>query len=60
MTQIEKRPGFDWTITYEDDDEVFEMAVFGAMSIDEAISDARSSFRPNDVPTILAAVRDKP
>lgn len=60
MVHIEKRPGFDWTITYENDERVFEMAVFGAMSIDEAISDARSSFDADDVPTILAAVRDKP
>jgi len=42
---VEKRPGWDWIVFYlaGDNDEAGDMDVFGAMSIEEAIADARAS-----------------
>jgi hypothetical protein len=58
--EVEKRPGWDWEIEYEEEDEgqvtVEVMSVFGAMSVDEAIADARSSFM-DEQPTIIAVRR---
>lgn len=54
--EIVKRAGFDWTIEYEDDEGVHEMTVFGAMTIEEACSDARS-FMADDAIAIIRAVR---
>lgn len=43
--KITKRPGWDWTIFYRWDDEpsIEAMSVFGAMSPEQALDDARSS-----------------
>lgn len=54
--KFEKRPGYDWFVTYDVGEGEQTMTVFGAMTIDQAIADARSSFRL-DEPTITAAVR---
>lgn len=61
MTTIEKRPGNDWNVYYisENDDgkDVIEiMTIFGAMTIEEAIADAKSSFM-FDEPSIVGAKR---
>lgn len=64
-TTLEKRPGWDWEVSYiaEDDhgrDTVETMLVFGAMTIEAAILDARSSFMI-DEPCIVGARRlDQP
>jgi hypothetical protein len=43
--KIEKRAGWDWTVSYRDGDdpEILTMAVFGCASIEDAIKDARES-----------------
>ncbi len=42
--KVEKRPGRDWFVLYQfEDDPPSVMDVFGAMTIDEALSDAHSS-----------------
>ena len=43
---IEKRPGWDWLVKYNMFDEPGEMLVFGAMTIEQAIDDARGSLAP--------------
>ncbi len=62
--QIEKRPGHDWLVTYRwEDGEPETMSVFGVMTIEEAIEEARFSLSPiGDDPEwpgyeILAIVR---
>lgn len=40
----EKRPGWDWDVTYEDDEGIDVMRVFGAMTPEEVIADARAAF----------------
>ena len=46
MMQIEKRPGWDWLVKYNMFDEPGEVFVFGAMTIEQAIKDARYSLAP--------------
>lgn len=42
--KVEKRPGYDWTITFQwEDGEPEAMAVFGVLTIEEAVREARSS-----------------
>lgn len=41
--EIEKNPGWDWRVKYQDGDEQDEMLVFGAMTIDDALRDAHGS-----------------
>lgn len=39
--EIEKRPGWDWRVTYRAWDKPGELLVFGAMTIEQALQDAR-------------------
>lgn len=49
MTSIEKRPGWDWAITYDFGAEGQSvMSVFGCVTIEEAIREARWSFAERD------------
>lgn len=62
MTEIVKRAGWDWDVTYLDEDadgrEITEvMTVFGAATIEEAIRDARGSFEDEFMPAIISAAR---
>jgi hypothetical protein len=42
--EITKRPGHDWFVTYRwEDDEPEMMSIFGVMTIEEAIQEARFS-----------------
>lgn len=55
---IEKRPGWDWIVVYDDEDgERAEMTVFGCARIEDAVRDARSSFQPDDPVAILEVRR---
>jgi hypothetical protein len=62
--KIEKRRGWDWCIEYlnEDGPDVQVMTVFGAMTPEQAIDDARSSLDPDgDSPDYeIIAVRRLP
>ncbi len=58
MTDIIKRPGWDWTVFYRWDDEpgIHAMTVFGAMSMEQAVDDARFSL--GEAYEILGLVRE--
>ena len=45
MVEVDKRPGWDWTVFYRWDDEPAPqaIAVFGAMTPEHALQEARSS-----------------
>lgn len=44
MAKVDKAPGYDWALTYEDVDGKSEtMDVFGCMTIEKAIEEARYS-----------------
>ena len=62
MPEFTKSPGWDWSITYQVGDEPVEtMSVFGVMTIEEAVLEARRSFiLPEDQAelVILKAERD--
>lgn len=48
--KIEKRPGWDWVAIYQWKDEPTAVVdIFGAMSIEEALSDAHMSLSVEDV-----------
>lgn len=48
--EVEKRPGWDWVALYQWGDEpVAVVDIFGAMSIEEALSDAHMSLSVQDV-----------
>ena len=45
MPEITKSPGWDWSVTYQYADEPIKtMGVFGVMTIEEAVLEARRSF----------------
>lgn len=64
--EIEKGPGHDWTVFYRDGDEpeILSMSVFGVLTIEEAVKEARFSLEasPTGIPdtdyAILSATRD--
>lgn len=63
-TSIEKSPGWDWEVDYEDEDGTVEtMSVFGQIRVEDAVAEARHSlnanfFRlPDFVPPAIVAVR---
>jgi len=57
MPEFVKSPGWDWTITYIDDEDARqEMAVFGVVTIEEALKEARFSL-PEEC-AIIAVSRD--
>jgi hypothetical protein len=42
--KITKRSGYDWAVTYRwEDDEPETMSVFGVMTVEEAVAEARFS-----------------
>lgn len=47
--KFEKRPGWDWLVKYNLFDDPGEMMVFGAMSIDAALRDARQSLTASEI-----------
>lgn len=48
--QIEKGPGWDWAVTYQWEDEEPEvLGVFGCITIEDAIKEARYSLDSADV-----------
>lgn len=50
---IEKKPGRDWVVTYQSEDEpVEEMDVFGAMTVEAALKEAHLSLTALDTPEI--------
>lgn len=53
--KFEKGPGYDWIVTYEDDDGVEEMSVFGQIKIEDALTEARRSF---DSPVVRSDADD--
>lgn len=53
--KVEKRPGPDWTVWYEDEG-IEHAYVFGAATIDEALADFRSSFMSGHKPPVVVAV----
>jgi hypothetical protein len=67
--EIEKSPGYDWDVDYEDVDVeggTQTMSIFGKMTIEEAVAEARFSLSSNFFkdpefvePAILAARRRK-
>ncbi len=47
--KIGKAPGHDWTVTFRwEDGEPELMSVFGAMTIEKAVKEARYSHDPDD------------
>ena len=57
--KIEKGPGWDWTVTYQWEDEKPDaMSVFGCLTIEDAIKEARYSLEGSDLGyAILSAER---
>jgi len=64
--EIEKGLGHDWTVFYRDGDEpeILSMSVFGVLTIEEAVKEARLSLEasPTGIPdtdyAILSVTRD--
>ncbi len=60
--KAEKAPGHDWSVYYRDGDDplVLRMAVFGVMTAEKAIEEARYSLGAggNEDYEIVAVVRD--
>lgn len=49
--EVEKGPGYDWAVTYRwEDGTTGTMSVFGVVSIDKAIQEARWSLEPLRLP----------
>ncbi len=65
-TEFEKGPGHDWIVFYRDADEpeTLSMSVFGVLTIEEAVQEARWSLgaSPDETPytdyVILSVTRD--
>lgn len=58
----DKGPGWDWTLTYQDEEGVQTMTVFGVKTIDEALEEGRRSFHPkfnpDGPPTFISVTRE--
>lgn len=48
---VEKRPGWDWIVTYlaGDNDEPGELDVFGVMTIEEAVAEGHASLSAGEL-----------
>lgn len=61
-TKITKRPGWDWDVRYieehdEGADTIETMVIFGCVTVEEAMRDARSSFEDEFMPAFISVQR---
>lgn len=60
--KIMKRPGWDWDVRYieehdEGPDTVETMVIFGCVTVEDAMRDARSSFEDEFMPAFISVQR---